>query len=167
MKNTNVIKMYLLQFFVQEIRICMDLQYVKKVFLLPLLQQIPQSPDYVAGLINIEGQSVPVVDLILQLGLSRTEPYLADTPIILCSDECHQVGMIVDKIQDLGALSEGLQMTEEFAKPTSPFHGVVSVNGDLSLLLNIERVLDVVLSSNDSPFQIDKNVSNFIGNRNA
>src|SRR5690349_17517994 len=94
-------KSNMLRFRIQEVRLCLDLADIKKIFLLPRLQKVPNSAIYVAGLINIAGMSVPVIDLALRLKLERTQPYNLETSIVLCQTEKQEMGLIVDQIIDI------------------------------------------------------------------
>lgn len=150
-------KIQVLHMTIQNIRVCIDLQYVNKVLPLVLLEPIPGSPSYVAGLMNLAGKSILVIDLLMRLGLNRDKPYSLDTPILLCSDECHQCGIIVDKIIELENVdTSALQMQEAFDKPNSPFIAVVILKFESSLLINIKHVFKINLLQEKSELIFDK-----------
>ena len=104
-------KLQVLHFVIQNMRLCVELQYVDKILPLVWLEAIPGSPLYFVGMINYAGKSVPVIDLAIRLGLNRSQSYSLDTPIILCSAGIHQTGMIVDKIISLTWADTDLPMS--------------------------------------------------------
>jgi purine-binding chemotaxis protein CheW len=133
----------ILHFKIQAVRFCVELHYVNKILPLVELENVPGSPAYVAGLMNIAGQSVPVIDLALRLGLKRCQPYHLDTPVILCADKAEQLAMIVDEIQGLDLVEKDiLQMNKEFNKPTSMFKGTLTFKQEVSLLIDMNKVFD-------------------------
>lgn len=151
-------KLKILSFLLKDVHFCIDLQFIEKVLLLPLLEVVPGSPHYLAGLMNLRGVSIPIIDLALRLGFFRDQCYALDTPILLCFDGIHRAGLIVDKIIGLVDVPEGrLQMHDEFEKNHSPFQGVISLEaGIISLLLNINRVLEFSLLSEKSDHSFDQ-----------
>lgn len=126
--------MRLLQFFVQGVQLCMDFQYLERVLPLPMLEPVPSGPDYVAGLMNLQGRAIPIIDLALRLGMNREQPYSLNAPILLCSG----AGLIIDKILEI---SEGeVQMKEELGN--SLFLGSVPLEAGVSLLINTQRIVE-------------------------
>ncbi|TAK75766.1 MAG: chemotaxis protein CheW [Gammaproteobacteria bacterium] len=132
-----------LSFLLQKVRICAELKYVTKVLRLAQLEPVPGSATYLAGLLNLAGESTPVIDLALYLGLQRCEDYSLETPILICSNEQQKIGMIVDNIIGLTSMEEyTLQMQDEFNRADSPFIAVVKIKNELTLLINMNRILE-------------------------
>lgn len=50
-----------------------NVSQVREVLEVPLITKIPNTPDYMSGVVNVRGQSVPVVDLRLRFGLSKIQ----------------------------------------------------------------------------------------------
>ena len=80
------------------------LQAVREVFTLGPLTPVPTAPAAVAGVANLRGQVVPVLDLmrLLDLGLHRLR--LGD-PVVLVEHEGTRVGLLVDRV--VGLLGPG------------------------------------------------------------
>src|SRR5688572_13212494 len=87
-----------LQFKLQNIYVCIDLRFVERVLPLPLLEEVPASYPYLAGLLNYSGLSIPVINLAWRLGLPCHKPYSLDMPVILCQEDSHHAGLIVDDL---------------------------------------------------------------------
>jgi chemotaxis signal transduction protein len=73
---------------------------VREVFTLGPLTPVPTAPPAVAGVANLRGQVIPVLDLmqLLDLGLHRLR--LGD-PVVLVEDEGTRVGLLVDRVVGL------------------------------------------------------------------
>lgn len=77
---------------------------------------IPKAPDHVKGLINLRGQTVPIVDLGRRLGLGPTAP--SDATRIIVVDACDgHVGLLVDAVTEVLTVPKG--MIEEAPKLAS------------------------------------------------
>jgi len=149
-------KLKVLHFILRDIQLCVDLQYVEKVFLLPMLEAVPGSPIYFAGLMNYQGESVPMIDLALRIGLTRDLPYSLDTPFLLCSTTAARVGLIVDKIIGLTEIDKGLlQMHDKFVSNHSPFSGAIAQAAGISLLIDVSQILKFSLTDEQNEFSLD------------
>lgn len=64
------------------------------------LTRVPKAPDYVAGVLNLRGMIVTVVDIGKKLGLSPTQPGKSSRNIIVhYNDEL--VGILVDQVSEV------------------------------------------------------------------
>jgi purine-binding chemotaxis protein CheW len=162
--QTKQTKFEVIHFLVQNVHLCFEIQYIVKVLPLVQLKPVPDSPSYLAGLMNIESKSIPVIDLALRLGLKRREKYTLATPIIICNDNSQETGIIVDEILGLSvAEKSALQMQTKFADPESLFRGVITLDTKLALLLNMQQILSIGLGPNEQPTPHDINSTNLTG----
>jgi purine-binding chemotaxis protein CheW len=69
--------------------------------------RIPEAPAYLAGLIDVRGRSVPVIDLRVKLGLSA-KPATESTRILVLeitvNDRPLAIGLIADRVFEVMAL---------------------------------------------------------------
>jgi len=159
-------KLQVLQFLSQNLRICVDIKYVDKVLPLVFLEAVPGGPLYLAGLMNLAGKSVPVIDLAMCFGLERKSPYSLDAPILLCSDNLHQAGIIVEKILGLSDIEENsIQMRSEFNKPESPFIASITSKNKLSLLVNMPFILSVCLALEQANITVNNKLINMANHK--
>ncbi len=132
-----------LHFMLGDVCACADIESIKKVVLLPQLEAVPGGPNDLAGLMNYEGKSVPVIDLALKLEIARQEKYSTDTPVLLCEHQGKQIGIIINKVLGFAELAPAnLQLDKEFDLPNSPFFGAVNKDGKLSLLINVKNIAE-------------------------
>lgn len=132
-----------MRFMARNVHLCVDLSYVKKVLPLAALEKIPNSPEFLVGLLNLAGIGVPIIDLALRLGLTRNKKYSVDTPILLCLNENKEVGFIIDELIGLFTLpGSALQIPDEFKDNTQPFTGALEIDTKLYLLINIPDLMN-------------------------
>lgn len=71
---------------------------------------VPRVPDFMRGVINVRGMAVPVVDLRLKLGMSRTV-FDTNTCIIIAEvkadDDWLSLGVLADSVQEVLELDKG------------------------------------------------------------
>lgn len=75
-------------------------QIVPMVTITPL----PEIDEPVAGVINVRGRPVPVVDLRHHVGQAQAA-FLLDTPIVLARIADHSLGLVVDEVLDVLSLA--------------------------------------------------------------
>ena len=107
------------------------------------ITRVPQTPDYIKGVMNLRGSVMPVVDLTKRLSLPKQE-YTDDTRIIIVKLDDIVVGMIVDAVLEVTAL-----VKEQIERPDGMMGGVYAQFLDgvgkeedrLLILLNLENTL--------------------------
>ena len=82
------------------------------------ITRVPHTPDYIKGVINLRGSVLPVLDLRRRLNLLSKED-TDDTRIIIVKVEEITVGMIVDSVSEVTALSQ-----ENIESPNSVVGGI-------------------------------------------
>ena len=86
-------------FCIGEQEFCVDIMTVREIRGWTPATPIPQTPDYVNGVINLRGAVVPVLDLRNRLGLGTTEP-LSRHVIVVIQHENRVTGLLVDGVQE-------------------------------------------------------------------
>ena len=76
------------------------IQYVNEIIVFQEITKIPESEDYIKGLINLRGKIIPVIDVRLRF---KQEPfeYTDRTCIIVVNVKNIVVGLIVEKIAEV------------------------------------------------------------------
>jgi len=123
--------MLLLIFYVKEDCYAIDSSHVKEIVPLLKLQSIAKAPEYVAGLLNYRGISVPIIDLCLFLKNKKSNHFY-NSRIIIVNYESEYgkglLGIVAENVtdvvrQDVTELkSSGVKLT------TSPFLGKIVLN---------------------------------------
>ncbi|MBW4483515.1 MAG: chemotaxis protein CheW [Tildeniella torsiva UHER 1998/13D] len=77
---------------------------VQEMFLLPALTSVPESGPEVAGVLNLRGQLLPVINLRLCLGYPP-QPNTLSQAVIMVQCGGGQLGIVVDQIQNVEAIA--------------------------------------------------------------
>jgi len=110
------------------------------------ITRVPKSPDYVAGVINLRGKIVPVIDLRKRFSLKPKEAD-KDTRIIVVELDDKVVGFLVDKVKEVIRVeSEIIEPPPDLTTDISTHYitGVAKLPDRLLILLDLDRVLTPV-----------------------
>lgn len=120
---------------------------VKEIIGMMRITPVPQTPEYVKGVINLRGKVIPVIDLRLRFGMQSID-YNERTCIIVVeinttSGRIH-TGIVVDSVSEvLNIRSSDIEDTPTFGTKlnTDYILGMAKMGGGVKILLEIDRVL--------------------------
>ncbi|MEW6725516.1 MAG: chemotaxis protein CheW [Bacillota bacterium] len=102
---------------------------------------VPQTSKYVAGIINLRGSIVPVIDLNKRMGLPMSESN-KDSRIIVVEHQGQSIGMIVDRVQEVAHFTpDEVEDTSGTVDGNAFVGGIVKKKDALWLLLDVEKVV--------------------------
>jgi len=122
---------------------------VQEVVELDHITKVPQTPDYMLGIINLRGKILPLLDTCLKLGLPPTERTKKNRILILDIHEDNkaiQIGAIVDLAREVVEIQhQQIQRAQDIEqyKNATPITGIVNNNGDITMIMDISRVFSV------------------------
>ena len=90
-----------------------DISTVNEIIRMQEITEVPMTPDFVEGVINLRGRIVPVIDLRKRFNLEMAEVTQSSRIIVVELNDI-TVGMIVDSV------SEVLRLPKENTEPTPP-----------------------------------------------
>jgi len=120
----------------------------REILSLTPVTRVPQTPEYLLGVINLRGQVVPVVDMRLKLGLpagAETEDTCIIVVEVLVDGEPLVVGALCDAVREVLEIRSdqieppprlGTRLRTEFIS------GMGKVDEQFLILLNLERVFN-------------------------
>ncbi|MEE9342218.1 MAG: chemotaxis protein CheW [Gammaproteobacteria bacterium] len=110
--------------------------------------QIPNTPEYVQGVINIRGTIVPIIDLRKRFGMPDLE-YSQTTVVIVLyvntQERTRTMGIVVDGVSDVcNVADEDLKSAPDFGGSISVEYvkGLSTVNENMVILLDIDHLLN-------------------------
>jgi purine-binding chemotaxis protein CheW len=124
----------------------LDVSHVREILEFTTVTKVPKTPDYMRGVINLRGSVVPVLDMRLKFGLTRTEKTVNTCIIVVeasFEDEHTIIGALVDSVQEVFELEPeqiepapkiGTQLKTEFIK------GMGKKDNHFIIILNIDKV---------------------------
>ncbi len=83
-----------------------DAGVVKEIFRLPELTPLDESPDYLAGVVNLRGRIAPIIDLDLRLGHEPGRYQLSHSVIVVELETGQLVGLIVQEMKDVQVVTQ-------------------------------------------------------------
>jgi purine-binding chemotaxis protein CheW len=120
-----------------------EITKVQEIILLGEITRVPQTSEYIKGLINLRSTVIPIVDLRLRFGLAQEEA-TDETRIMVVNVAGKTIGIIVDGV------SEVLRISHDQIAPPPPtvaglgreyLTGLVKLNNRLLILLDIDKIL--------------------------
>ncbi|MFO7984327.1 MAG: chemotaxis protein CheW [Desulfatiglandaceae bacterium] len=120
---------------------------IKEIIGMMAITTVPQTPDFVKGVINLRGKVIPVMDLRLRFGMEEID-YTDRTCIIVVEIEGDSgtvtIGIVVDAVSEvLNIKGEDIEDTPTFGTDVSTEYilGMAKTEGGIKVLLDIDRVL--------------------------
>lgn len=104
---------------------------------------LPNTPDFVRGVVNLRGTIVPILDLRARFGQGRTDPSKAHVVIVIQVAQ-RLVGMLVDTVSDIVKVSTGQVKEVPDVGGTAAkecLDGLIAVDDQMIALVSAERIL--------------------------
>lgn len=120
-----------------------DILTVQEIRGYDAVTRIPDTPDYIKGVVNLRGTIAPVVDLRLRFKLGRAD-YGSLTVMIVLNVGGRIVGIVVDSVCDVVPLLDTqIAPPPEFgaAFDSSYLQGLANVAERMLILMDIEKLL--------------------------
>lgn len=119
------------------------LSAVEKVFRVVEVTPLPEAPEIVHGVVNIQGRIIPVVNIRKRFNLPEREMDLRDQFIIARTSR-RAVALVVDAVSGAVELpEEKVNKAEEILPRLQYVEGVVKLDGDMVLILNLDQLLSL------------------------
>lgn len=125
-----------------------QVQKVREIMGVQEITQVPQTPVYVKGVINLRGKVIPVVDLRLKFALPSIE-YTQRTCIVVVQVEGERgpmmMGIVVDGVAEvIHVAAADVEDTPSFGADISLTYvlGLAKLKGKVRILLDIDRVMN-------------------------
>lgn len=120
---------------------------IKEIIGMMPITPVPQTPEFVKGVINLRGKVIPVVDLRLRFGMEEID-YTERTCIIVVEISggtgTVQTGIVVDSVSEVMNIKGGdIEDSPSFGAnlDTGYILGMAKMEGDVKILLDIDKVL--------------------------
>jgi purine-binding chemotaxis protein CheW len=117
---------------------------VERILEFEKITKMPDSPEYLMGVINYQGRIIPVIDLRKRFNLSKTD-IVSETKIIIAKQDQGDIGLIVD------AVSEVVDIREDYMSPPPEIisgivgkyiKGIIKMEGRIIIYLNLGKILN-------------------------
>ncbi|TAJ08333.1 MAG: purine-binding chemotaxis protein CheW [Nitrospirae bacterium] len=122
-----------------------DILRVQEIKGYTAVTRIPNTPDFIKGVLNLRGTIVPIVDLRNKFGMAKVEATMF-TVIVVVVVRDRVMGIVVDAVSDvLDIATKDIQPPPNFGArvDTGFIHSMAKSGDKLITLLDIDRVLSV------------------------
>ncbi len=120
---------------------------IKEIIGMMPITTVPQTPEFVKGVINLRGKVIPVIDLRMRFSMEEID-YTERTCIIVVEIgeevDTVQIGIVVDAVSEvLNIKSDEIADTPTFGSKldTDYILGMAKMEGGVKILLDINTVL--------------------------
>lgn len=121
-----------------------EIGYVTEIIGMQPITGIPETEDYIKGIVNLRGKIIPVVDMRLKFKKEPSE-YTDRTCIVVIETSEMSVGLIVDKVSEVLTIDD-----KEIAPPPDYktgiknryIQGIGKVGGEVKLLLDCKKLFN-------------------------
>ncbi len=125
----------------------MGILKIKEIIGMMPVTTVPQTPEFVKGVINLRGKVIPVLDLRLKFGMEKSD-YTERTCIIVVDLKSQGadilIGVVVDSVSEvLNIKADEIEDTPTFGTrlDTDYILGMAKMEGGVKILLDIDQVL--------------------------
>jgi purine-binding chemotaxis protein CheW len=133
----------LLVFFLADQRYGLDVTTVVRVERAVEINPLPQSPDIIAGVINMRGQIIPIINVRQRFSQPQREIALSDQ-IIIVQTQRRTIGLMVDRVMYVSEyLCEHIAAPDDIFSPMKYVQGIVKMQDGLVLIHNLEKFLSL------------------------
>ncbi len=138
----------------------LDVAKVREILEVTNITKVPQTPDFMRGVINLRGSVVPVIDMRLKFGMSRTEQTVNTCIIVVEIDmdgDTTVLGALADSVQEVVELEPdriepaphiGARLNTEFIR------GMGKIDDHFVMILEIDKLFSAKELTEPEPVEI-------------
>lgn len=122
-----------------------DILQVQEINRMTEITKVPQSSEFVEGVINLRGRVIPIIDLRKRLDL-YVKDFDKNTRIVVVDIDGSVLGMIVDSVSEVLRIhKETVELAPEIVSGVNSefIKGVAKLEDRLLLFLDLSRMIDL------------------------
>lgn len=131
----------------QQEEFCISMKKVKEIIFLLQLTPLPEAPKFVAGIIQLRGQPVIILNLANKFDLPHPNQYSKAARIAILEMGGIKLGIIVDQVPEM------LRINEKDIEPISNIihtkikleylMGIIKINHRLIVMIELDKLISV------------------------
>jgi purine-binding chemotaxis protein CheW len=119
------------------------IRQVQEIIRMPEITQLPQTDDFIKGIINLRGNIIPIIDMRTRFNMEENE-YSELTRVIVLSLDEKFIGIVVDSVSKVlelpdGAIEDAPDIINGLSKEY--IEGVGKIDENMIIILKAEKVL--------------------------
>ena len=139
--EVNIIQ--LVSFILDDVEYGVDILSVHEILRIQNITRLPNTPDFIKGVINLRGNVFPIVDIRKRFGFPSVE-YTDLTRIIVVETMGKLIGLLIDKISQVVRIPENnVDLPSDLIEGVSEefIRGIGRLRDRLIIILNINNIL--------------------------
>lgn len=133
-----------LLFTIDDVVYGIEIKYINEIIGIEQITVVPKVPDYIKGIINLRGKTVPIISVRKRFGKEEI-PYDERTCIIVLEfDGSNQAGIIVDRVREVTQAKPEEICATPANKNVNANHyikNIIENSEGIKLLLNCEKLV--------------------------
>ena len=135
--------MQLVSFTVGDEAYGVNIAKVQEIIRMPEITHLPQTDDYIKGIINLRGNIIPIIDMRMRFNMSETQ-YSDITRVIVLSIQEKLIGIVVDSVSKvLEIAANEVEDAPDIINGLSKeyINGVGKIDDNMIIILDTDKVL--------------------------
>lgn len=131
-------------FFLGDEKYGIAIDFIKEIIAMMKITNVPKTPPFIQGVINLRGLIIPVVDTRLRFAMEQKEPNMYTSIIIVEVDNIH-IGFIVDSVEEVCLIDESkLSTPPKFGSSidTDFISWVAQMGSDVVMILDVLKLFE-------------------------
>ena len=118
------------------------ISYVTEIIGMQKFTEVPETPDYIKGVINLRGKVIPIMDIRLRFAMTEKE-YDERTCVIVVNFENTAVGLVVDTVSEVVDIPAScIEISPNFNTDQGHFvEGMGKLDENIKMLLDVKSLL--------------------------
>lgn len=124
----------------------LDVAKVREILEQSSITKVPQTPDFMRGVINLRGSVVPVIDMRIKFGMTATEQTVNSCIIVAevqLGDETIVLGAMADSVQEVVEIgAEQIEAAPHIGMSLNPdfIKGMGKLDNRFVMILDIDKI---------------------------
>lgn len=120
-----------------------DIMTIREIRAWSPVTRLPRVPDHVAGVVNLRGTVLPVIDLSVRLGWPATET-TPRNPIVVVEYEGQSRGLIVHDVNDIVSIDRETMQQPDAGAQDAVSHfleGIAPLDEEMVMVLDLRKLM--------------------------
>lgn len=121
---------------------CLDIMLIREIRRWVPVTPLPHADPQVLGVINLRGSVIPIYDLAVHFGITRTAPS-ARNVVIVVDVQGSSFGILVESVSEILTVNKSdVQETPRMNRGNQPslIDGLISVGDDMAQLIDLRQI---------------------------
>lgn len=131
---------HILVFHIDQQQIAIELSKVQRVIWIVEINGLPNAPDICKGVINMQGRTIPVIDLRKVFGYPPKELALSDQ-LVICHTASAEYALYIDGVKGvIECEKQEITSAKELFSNMAHVAGIYHLNNDIIYLYSLESI---------------------------